>query len=161
MKYLKKYNEAKSRKYGFMDKPEEGELDELKDFCETNLAYLIDEDFVVEVSNDYTHKNFHISILKEGSKYKGFTWEEVKDYFIPFLTHLSRNYSICYEQVMFSPLVNELPKIYISYDVNRIISKEDFSKLPFSNEIPKSAWLQLFPISEISIDVEYKMNLED
>jgi hypothetical protein len=161
MRYLKRFNEAKSRSYYFSAKPEEGELDELKDFCETNLAYLIDEDFVVEVSNDYTHKNFHISILKEGSKYKGFTWEEVKDYFIPFLTHLSRNYSICYEQVMFSPLVDKVPKVYTSYDVNRIISKEDFSVLPFSNEIPKSAWLQLYPISEISIDVEYKMNLED
>ena len=161
MKYLKTYNEAKSRKFGFMAKPEEGELDELKDFCETNLAYLVDEDFVVEVSNDYTHKNFHISILKEGSKYKGFTWEEVKDYFIPFLTHLSRNYSICYEQVMFSPLVKKIPQQYTSYDVDRIISKDDFSKLPFSKEIPKSAWLQLYPISEISIDIEYKMNLKD
>jgi len=161
MKYLKTYNESKSRKFGFMSKPEEGELEELKDFCETNLAYLVDEDFIVEVSNDYTHKNFHISILKEGSKYKGFTWEEVKDYFIPFLTHLSRNYSICYEQVMFSPLVNGIPTTYTSYNVDRIISKEDFSVLPFSSEVPKSAWLQLYPISEISIDIEYKMNLED
>jgi len=161
MRYLKRYNEAKSRKFGFMAKPEEGELDELKDFCETGLAYLVDEDFVVEVSNDYTHKNFHISILKEGSKYKGFTWEEVKDYFIPFLTHLSRNYSICYEQVMFSPLVKKLPQQYTSYDVDRIISKDDFSKLPFSKEKPMSAWLQLYPISEISIDIEYKMNLEN
>ena len=161
MKYLKTYNESKSRKFGFMSKPEEGELEELKDFCETNLAYLVDEDFVVEVSNDYTHKNFHISILKEGSIYKGFTWEEVKDYFIPFLTHLSRNYSICYEQVMFSPLVKKLPQQYTSYNVDRIISKDDFSVLPFSSEVPKSAWLQLYPISEISIDIEYKMNLED
>ena len=161
MRYLKSFNESKMRKYGFMAKPEEGELDELKDFCETNLAYLVDEDFVVEVSNDYTHKNFHISILKEGSKYKGFTWEEVKDYFIPFLTHLSRKYSICYEQVMLSPLVNGIPTTYTSYNVDRIISKDDFSVLPFSSEIPKSAWLQLYPISEISIDIEYKMNLED
>jgi hypothetical protein len=161
MIYLKSFNESKMRKFGFMAKPEEGELDEIRDFCETHLAYLVDEDFVVEVSNDYTHKNFHISILKEGSKYKGFTWEEVKDYFIPFLTHLSRKYSICYEKVMFSPLVKKFPQQYTSYNVDRIISEDDFSVLPFSSEIPKSAWLQLYPISEISIDVEYKMNLED
>lgn len=161
MRYLKSFNESKSRRYSFSAAPEEGELDELRDFCETHLAYLVDEDFVVEVSNDYTHKNFHISILKEGSKYKGFTWEEVKDYFIPFLTYLSRNYSICYEQVMFSPLVKKLPQQYTSYNVDRIISKEDFSVLPFSSEIPKSAWLQLYPISEISIDIEYKMNSEE
>lgn len=161
MKYIKSFNESKSRRYSFSATPEEGELDELRDFCETHLAYLVDEDFVVEVSNDYTHKNFHISILKEGSKYKGFTWEEVKDYFIPFLTHLSRNYSICYEQVMFSPLVKKLPQQYTSYNVDRIISKDDFSVLPFSKEIPKSAWLQLYPISEVSIDIEYKMNLQD
>lgn len=148
MIYLKSFNESKSRKFGFMAKPEEGELDELKDFCETNLAYLVDEDFVVEVSNDYTHKNFHISILKEGSKYKGFTWDEIKDYFIPFLTHLSRKYEICYESVRFIPLVNGLPKTYTSYDVDRIISEEyNFSDLE--------------TISEVSIDIEYKMNIED
>jgi hypothetical protein len=62
---------------------------------------------------------------------------------------------------MFSPLVNGIPTTYTSYDVDRVISKEDFSVLPFSSEIPKSAWLQLYPISEISIDIEYKMNLED
>ena len=153
MKYLKRYNEAKSRKFSFSAKPEEGELEELKDFCETHLAYLIDENFVVEVSNDYTHKNFHISILKEGSKDKGFTWEEVKDYFIPFLTHLSRNYSICYEQVMFSPLVNGLPRTYASYDIDKIISEDDLSLFIYFRELET--------ISEISIDVEYKMNLED
>lgn len=148
MKYLKNFNKAKSRKYGFSAAPEEGELEELRDFCETHLAYLVDEDFVVEVSNDFTHKNFHISILKEGSKYKGFTWDEIKDYFIPFLTHLSRKYEICYESVRFNPLVNGLPKTYTSYDVDRIISEEyNFSDLE--------------TISEVSIDIEYKMNIED
>ena len=159
MRYLKSFNESKSRKFGFMAKPEEGELDELKDFCETNLVYLVDEDFVVEVSNDYTHKNFHISILKEGSKYKGFTWEEVKDYFIPFLTHLSRKYVICYESVKFNPLVDGLPRIYISYDVDKIISEEeDFIDLESKWDFIES---DNFLISEISIDIEYKMNSED
>ena len=161
MKYLKKYNEAKSRKFGFMAKPEEGELDELRDFCETHLAYLVDKDFVVDVSNDFTHKNFHISILKEGSKYKGFNWEEIKDYFIPFLTHLSRKYVICYESVKFNPLVNGLPKTYVngvevgvaSYDVDKIISEDDLSLFIYFRELET--------ISEISIDIEYKMNLED
>jgi hypothetical protein len=153
MKYLKRYNEAKNRKFSFSAKPEEGELEELKDFCETHLAYLIDENFVVEVSNDFTHKNFHISIIKEGSKYKGFTWEEIKDYFIPFLTHLSRKYEICYESVKFNPLVNGLPRTYASYDVDKIISEDDLSLFIYFRELER--------ISEISIDIEYKMNLED
>ena len=153
MRYLKSFNESKSRKFGFMAKPEEGELDELRDFCETHLAYLVDKDFVVDVSNDFTHKNFHISILKEGSKYKGFNWEEIKDYFIPFLTHLSRKYVICYESVKFNPLVNGLPKTYASYDVDKIISEDDLSLFIYFRELEN--------ISEISIDIEYKMNLED
>jgi hypothetical protein len=57
--------------------------------------------------------------------------------------------------------INPVAAFTTSYKVDRIISKDDFSVLPFSSEVPKSAWLQLFPISEISIDVEYKMNLED
>lgn len=153
MKYLKSFNESKSRKFGFMAKPEEGELDELRDFCETHLAYLVDKDFVVDVSNDFTHKNFHISILKEGSKYKGFTWEEIKDHFIPFLTHLSRKYDICYESVKFNPLVGGLPKTYTSYDVDRIISEDELSLFIYFRELET--------ISEVSIDIEYKMNLED
>ena len=153
MRYLKSFNESKMRKYGFMAKPEEGELDELRDFCETHLAYLVDKDFVVDVSNDFTHKNFHISILKEGSKYKGFNWEEIKDYFIPFLTHLSRKYEICYESVKFNPLVNGLPRTYASYDVDKIISEDDLSLF--------ICFRELETISEISIDIEYKMNLED
>ena len=154
MKYLKLFKESKSRKFGFSDKPEEGELDELRDFCEIHLAYLVDKDFVVDVSNDFTHKNFHISILKEGSKYKGFTWEEIKDYFIPFLTHLSRKYEICYESVKFNPLVNGLPKTYTSYDVDRIISEDDELSLFIY-------FRELETISEVSIDIEYKMNSED
>jgi len=154
MRYLKRYNEAKdTRSFYFSAKPEEGELDELRDFCEIHLAYLIDKDFVVDVSNDFTHKNFHISILKEGSKYKGFTWEEIKDYFIPFLTHLSRKYEICYESVKFNPLVNGLPKTYASYDVDRIISEDELSLFIYFRELET--------ISEVSIDIEYKMNLED
>ena len=154
MKYLKRYNESKdTRSYYFSAKPEEGELDELRDFCEIHLAYLIDKDFVVDVSNDFTHKNFHISILKEGSKYKGFTWEEIKDYFIPFLTHLSRKYEICYESVKFNPLVNGLPKTYTSYDVDRIISEDELSLFIYFRELET--------ISEISIDIEYKMNSEE
>ena len=153
MRYLKSYNESKSRRYSFSAAPEEGELEELIDFCETHLAYLVDKDFVVDVSNDFTHKNFHISILKEGSKYKGFTWEEIKDHFIPFLTHLSRKYEICYESVKFNPLVNGLPKTYASYDVDRIISEDELSLFIYFRELEI--------ISEVSIDIEYKMNLED
>lgn len=161
MRYLKNFNESKERRFSNDLEPEEGELEELKDFCETHLVYLVDQGIEIKILNDYGHKCFSISITKEGSIYRGFNWEEVKDYFIPFLTHLSRRYSICHEDLKFRPLVDGIPKTYVYYDVDRVVSQDDFTKLPFSNQLPKSAWLQLYPISSIEIEVEYKMNLEN
>jgi hypothetical protein len=47
MRYLKKFNETNIS---------ETWLEELKDFCETNLAYLIDQGF--ELKYDLNRRNF-------------------------------------------------------------------------------------------------------
>lgn len=81
---------------------------DLKDFCETYLAYLLDDDFeltVVWQGNDnfrIGRKDFYIINLIRLNDYgatglkkiKRFNWLEVKDYFIPFIHILDKQYEI-------------------------------------------------------------------
>jgi len=78
MRYLKKFNESISKEY-------------LQDFCESVLAYLMDEGFTVSImcGDAYT---FTIFLQKEAREF--FKWDEVKDYYIPFLQLLSNRYDI-------------------------------------------------------------------
>ena len=89
MKYLKKFNES-------IDSEEQ-----LHDFCETYLAYLLDGDFELSVIwNGHGHMGkakdcYNINICKLERGYAtGFTWLEVKDYYIPFLHMLNNHYKI-------------------------------------------------------------------
>ena len=85
MKYLKKFNESNIS---------EG-IEEVKDFCETSLAYLMDEGLEVNVQK-YTsgfqgiEQPLLISILLDEYKH----WSEISDHMIPFLTLLQRKYTV-------------------------------------------------------------------
>lgn len=86
MKYLKSFNE---NKINF--------IDNLKSFCDNHLAFLIDNGFIVRThskKNDYC-----IEIIKGWSDGRfisvtDFTWDEIKDDFIPFFEMLSNKYII-------------------------------------------------------------------
>ena len=81
MKHLKRYNESLTP---------DG-IDDLKDFCEMNLVYLMDEDFIVDIDSRFgTTGNVSFDLKRES----GFTWDEIKDHFIPFLQRLSNRYII-------------------------------------------------------------------
>jgi hypothetical protein len=87
MKYLKKFNEKLNLK----------DRTELLDFCETTLAYLIDERFSI----DCTFTNVRDGVIKiDLEKVDGFNqrssflWDDVKDYYIPFLQLLNNRYDI-------------------------------------------------------------------
>jgi hypothetical protein len=74
---------------------------DLKDFCETYLAYLLDEDFQLDViwmGHDYmVHPEdcYTINLIKLNDYgATGFTWNEVKDSYIPFLHMLDKQYEI-------------------------------------------------------------------
>ena len=85
--YLKSFNEAIEE-----TKLTEEQIEELKDFCETNLVYLLDEDFELDIDSRFPGSTGNVSFyLKRES---GFTWGEIKDYFIPFLQRLSNKYEI-------------------------------------------------------------------
>ena len=83
MKHLKKFNESMSK-------------EDLQDFCESSLAYLMDEGFTIKVmcsrplSTLHTGE-FNIWLQKDKEFFK---WDEVKDYYIPFLKLLSNRYDI-------------------------------------------------------------------
>jgi hypothetical protein len=95
MKYLRKIFESL-------------DINELKDFCESNLIYLIDEGFTVEVidNTDSSFKKEFAGVTIRLSKYdrttnsllgtyiynKDFNWNDIKDYYIPFLIRLSKEY---------------------------------------------------------------------
>jgi hypothetical protein len=101
MKYLKSIFES-------LDKIE------LLDFCETNLAYLLDDEtykLKVQRLNKYY---WDISIQST----KGFmSWTKIKDYIIPFIKHIDNKYKL--ETIHMEPLLRKGYVIKIDNSGNR------------------------------------------
>ena len=94
MKHIKPFNESK-----------ENLQQELQDFCETSLAYLLDEGFDISVTlrdkvkfPDKQHLLVTLGLkAKENTwlqDYDLFSWNDVKDYYIPFIQMLVRRYEL-------------------------------------------------------------------
>lgn len=88
MKYLKRIFES-------VDK------DDLLEFCESNLIYLIDEGFKIEVyrgratnDEDYSLCIKIIKVDNTSSDAYLFSWNDIKDYFITFIQRLINNYEL-------------------------------------------------------------------
>ena len=103
MKHLKRFNEGLSS----------NEFNELKEFSENCLAYLLDEGFELELvdrngreSNDPSFDEdaeyFWIDLYgpwgepdRYGDQTKaGFSWDQIKDYYIPFLKLVQKRYTL-------------------------------------------------------------------
>ena len=106
MKHLKKFNESR----------EELKLqkEELQDFCEMYLSYLIDEGFEIEIrehnasdswpsagNKDYPELGYQTNYFRVKLRkpdinpiFGIFLWEEVSDRFIPFIKYLKDNYNL-------------------------------------------------------------------
>ena len=86
MRYIKKYNESNS----------EGLTEEvIKDFCEMNLAYLMDDGLRVLVSPDYFDlKVIDYKVTLSFRLFANKRWGQIKDQVIPFLTHLRNGYEL-------------------------------------------------------------------
>jgi hypothetical protein len=84
MKHLKRFNED-------MDNHQQVFKEELRDFCETNLAYLLDdaELRIVESPGGWSELHLIRILLNEPKR-----WVEIKDHMIPFLTRLDNKYEI-------------------------------------------------------------------
>lgn len=98
MIYLRKFNESL-----------ENYLDQLKDFCESNLVYLLDEGFQLKYETQVMHFPEIKTIKQDGdaginvkiicpnyrnSKLPNTHWSDIKDYIIPFLQRLCNEYQL-------------------------------------------------------------------
>jgi len=97
MKYIRPFNESK-----------ENLVEDLQDFCDTSLAYLYDEGYNVSLSvrdqvkyPDKSHIIVSLGLPEENyvplrpyAGYRKFHWDDVKDYYIPFLQMLVRRYEL-------------------------------------------------------------------
>jgi len=83
--------------------------EELKDFCETHLAYLVDDYSIRVATNTISLKRFdeqndnqiYNSLIDSGEDIvdtmddpRNFNWDNMKNSFIPFIQHLSKQYNI-------------------------------------------------------------------
>ena len=102
MKHLKKFNESL----------EPNDVEELKDFCENCLAYLLDDGYNVSVTSrdqvKYPDKPYIIVSLGLLEPRK-FYWNDVKDYYIPFLQMLQRRYELL-------PYLDASAHIYVCFN---------------------------------------------
>jgi hypothetical protein len=75
----------------------------IKDFCEEHLAYILDDGYIITTNDAYSRANnkntkytlINISLYGAGVKSKiPFYWKNIRDYIIPFLFHLSKKYNV-------------------------------------------------------------------
>ena len=95
MKYLHKFNENKDGV--------NNSLIEIKNLCNANLAYLIDEGFKLDFLESIATKNrisekiyktVRILLKKDSTNRDIFRWDDIKDDFIPSIIMLSEKYKL-------------------------------------------------------------------
>ena len=131
MKYLQRFNENT-----------DNFKEELQDFCESNLAYLLDEaELQVIPSPGGWHELHLIRILLNEPK----RWDEIKDHMIPFLTRLVSKYEISNQPfrdlntwtAKKDPSKVENIRLYISFDDNQVVHRPDTNEL-----YPQSSYMK-------------------
>lgn len=139
MKHLRKFNEAREP---WID------VDELRDFCETNLAYLLDDGFEVNPNSHNSYiPPFYVKIYNVGEKnergyikkYNKIEWNNIKDHFITFLTHLNKKYRI--ESILF-----------VYQENGRADVRSDFKRVEIDDILNDLVHNQLFHIINIKLD---------
>lgn len=132
MKHLRKFSAIQS----LLEQSNESlNKEELQDFCDTYLAYLLDEGYSIEASEIGFGE--YVLVLRNENRPTNvpidspellFTWEEVKDQFIPFLHMLSKQYTIT-RSIKFWVLNKKFDRgterPFIDYDYNLPMVLED------------------------------------
>ena len=116
MKHIKRFNENVNN---FKE--------ELRDFCETSLAYLMDDGGKVNITHIFPKDYYHVYINLEEPK----PWHEIKDQVMPFLIRLIRNYNVKGESTHYNTY-NDI-RFYLSgrhydqidYNIQGIIDNEE------------------------------------
>lgn len=125
MKYIKSFNESF-----------ENDIEIIKDITESSLVYLLDEGFKI----DYTSPNFlnmpssvlRVAIKVFASKEYDVTWNNIKDYFIPFIQRLKESYKLrenCFIIFTEHPIWEdgEIGKKSMSLSIDRLLKDSVFA----------------------------------
>lgn len=125
MKYIKTFNESF-----------ENDIEIIKDITESSLVYLLDEGFKI----DYTSPNFlnipysvlMVAIKVFASKEYDVTWNNIKDYFIPFIQRLKESYKLrenCFIIFTEQPIWEngEVGKKSMSLSIDRLLKDSVFA----------------------------------
>ena len=138
MKFLRKFNENLEDRL------------EIKDYCEMNLAYLIDEGFFIDVhshgvrlSQNFLGAYYNITLRKSlttngnGVHTSYFKWDDIKDHYIPFIQRIKNTYKLSSDYINFTSsnsmdLISfpfyKLDDINVYWDLSRITFKiEEYS----------------------------------
>ena len=130
MKFLRKFNENLEDRL------------EIKDYCEMNLAYLIDEGFFIDVhshSGGYYNITLRRSLTtnQHGVHTTYFKWDDIKDHYIPFILRIQKKYKLSSDYINFTSsnsmdLISfpfyKLDDINVYWDLSRITFKiEEYS----------------------------------
>lgn len=108
----------------------------LREYCEMNLAYLIDEGFFIDI-----HWNgggyYNIILRKSLTNQHGvhtsyFKWDDIKDHYIPFILRIQKSYKLATNYINFtssngmdlkSEYISTLDNVNIYWDLSRITFK--------------------------------------
>ena len=92
MRYLKSFEALTTHELAWLKIQEE-----IKEFSEGCLVYLLDEGFELTFNPRIVENSVNMNIVLYKpylQRAKGFSWYEVRDYYIPFIQLLSRRYDL-------------------------------------------------------------------
>ena len=93
MRHLEKFNESKWGKSKPRFSTLSKWLEELQDFCDTNLAYLLDQNLIVKISPNSQYVMVSLK-MDRCAHVDFFNWVSFKDSIIPWLIRLNRTYDV-------------------------------------------------------------------
>jgi len=134
MRYLRKYNESNSAGLNEL---------EIKDFCEINLAYLMDDGLRVLV------EEYDLEVTLSFRLVASKRWGQIKDQVIPFLTHLRNSYNLVAElgENIRIDLIGSVTTYPDWFNINDIISEKI---------VPASRLVDNYKISKIQFKIKGK-----
>ena len=131
MKHLKPFNESINK-------------DDMQEFCEMNLAYLMDEGLQVSTDQQYKYRELITSV--ELSFPEETLWLQIKDHIMPFLHRISNGYTL-------DPIHKYLKDTNKLFEVQMPNGTNAFSKYNMSYD-------QLEQLPEYKIIQKIKFNLK-
>jgi hypothetical protein len=131
MRHLKPFNESINK-------------DDMQEFCEMNLAYLMDEGLQVSTDQQYKYRELITSV--ELSFPEETLWLQIKDHIMPFLHRISNGYTL-------DPIHKYLKDTNKLFEVQMPNGTNAFSKYNMSYD-------QLEQLPEYKIIQKIKFNLK-